>query len=203
MVCDIARLLFPRGGGRWRRAPSAKAGVGGLPGPRPHWGVLANPPQEKREWEAELVGEDVCIFEDIQQMGQDTAKCWQHGKRCPVQGVDLLIVGTSCKDISRASTGGPATSSEGPVFNREHSRGGSAQTYRGLMAYVRRHRPLLIIFENVDALDDACGGDGCPTNMDVICAEMSALGYDMQKLLTDASSFGLPQRRRTARERCR
>lgn len=108
-----------------------------------------------------------------------------------VKGVDLLIVGTSCKDLSRANSSAGAA---GPAFSHETTRGGSAQTFKGLVAYIRVHRPLLVIYENVDALDDNAA-DGALNNMDILCAEMSALGYDMQKLLTDAASFGLPQRR--------
>jgi hypothetical protein len=103
----------------------------------------------------------------------------------------LLIVGTSCKDLSRANSSAGAA---GPAFSHENTRGGSAQTFKGLLGYVRVHRPLLVVYENVDTLDDNAG-EGTPNNMDILCAEMSALGYDMQKLLTDAASFGLPQRR--------
>ena len=36
-------------------------------------------------------------------LGQETAECWVHGRFCLVPSVDLLIVGTSCKDMSRAN----------------------------------------------------------------------------------------------------
>ena len=40
-----------------------------------------------------------CIFEDISDLGAEHAKCWQHGEgTCKVPSVDLLIIGTSCKD---------------------------------------------------------------------------------------------------------
>ena len=137
------------------------------------------------------MSEDVCIFSNIQEMASREAPCWHHRKKCIVKGVDLLIVGTSCKDLSRANSSAGAA---GPAFSHETTRGGSAQTFKGLVAYIRVHRPLLVIYENVDALDDNAA-DGALNNMDILCAEMSALGYDMQKLLTDAASFGLPQRR--------
>jgi hypothetical protein len=45
-----------------------------------------------------------CIFQDICELGATVADCWQHGKKCPVPSVDLLVLGTSCKDFSRANS---------------------------------------------------------------------------------------------------
>ena len=85
-------------------------------------------------------------------MGAAQAECWEHGPgKCHVRSVDLLIVGTSCKDMSRANSG---TVRQELVLNSTESRGGSAQTFHGLMQYVERHRPLMIFFENVDAMED-------------------------------------------------
>ena len=65
------------------------------------------------------------------------------------------LVGTSCKDMSRQN----ATSARQElVLQAEKSKGGSAQTFQGLMRYVERHRPLMILFENVDAMDDVSLG---------------------------------------------
>ena len=93
-----------------------------------------------------------CIFTDIQDMGAAQAECWEHGPGCcHVKGVDLLILGTSCKDMSRAN---PGHVRQELVLNSKESKGGSAQTFNGLMSYVEQHRPLMILFENVDAMED-------------------------------------------------
>ena len=110
------------------------------------------------------MSEDVCIFSNLQDMASHEAPCWQHKKKCPVRGVDLLIVGTSCKDLSRANSSAGAA---GPAFSHENTRGGSAQTFKGLLGYVRVHRPLLVVYENVDTLDDNAG-EGTPNNMDIL-----------------------------------
>jgi len=74
--------------------------------------------------------DDPCIFMDICQLGGDHASCAVHGKQrattkasgrdstkvsdrargdqlavgnCPIPQVDILILGTSCKDMSRAN----------------------------------------------------------------------------------------------------
>ncbi|CAJ1455628.1 unnamed protein product [Effrenium voratum] len=79
------------------------------------------------------------------------------------------------------------------VLTQATSRGGSAQTFQGLLSYVEEHRPLLILFENVDSMDDKSGG---PTNLDLFLSELASRGYEGQTCMTDASQFGLPARRR-------
>lgn len=115
---------------------------------------LEGKPEPKLDAESLLKALDApCVFFDIQEMGAAQADCWEHGPgKCTVPSVDLLIVGTSCKDMSRAN----ATSARQElVLQAERSKGGSAQTFKGLMHYVEHHRPLMILFENVDAMEDA------------------------------------------------
>ena len=72
-----------------------------------------------------------CIFEDITDMGGRAAQCWQHDRKCAIKSVDLLVVGASCKDMSRANV-----NQRQFVLTQATSRGGSAQTFHGLLAYV-------------------------------------------------------------------
>ena len=92
-----------------------------------------------------------CIFKDIGDMSHAQAFCEVHNKECPVKSVDLLFIGTSCKDLSRANGHVDRTR---PVLAEAVSRGGSAQTFRGFVNYCEAHRPALILYENVDAIDD-------------------------------------------------
>ena len=87
----------------------------------------------KQTWINNLVNKgnhpgDVCIFADAQDMRGSTAKCVAHNKECTVEPVDLLIVGTSCKDMSRASTQVKAMRGT-PVLSKQHSLGGSASAF--------------------------------------------------------------------------
>ena len=70
--------------------------------------------------------------------------------------------------------------------------GGSAQTFRGLLAYLDRCPANVVIYENVDSMDE-CSGE---TNMDILLSEFSSRGYEGQRMTLDAHSFGLPQHRR-------
>ena len=133
-----------------------------------------------------------CIFEDIKDMGSDMSKCSLHGKECPVPSVDCLFIGTSCKDLSRANS---SVDKSKLVLAQESSRGASAQTFRGMLSYCEGHRPTLILFENVDAIDDKVSST-TETNLSLLMGAMKDLGYEGQKIMTDGQEFGLPCRRR-------
>ena len=119
------------------------------------------------------------------------ADCAAHGQKCPLPQVDLLVLGTSCKDMSRAN---PCQHKDSAVLSQQVSRGGSAQTFRGMLSDLQSKCPPLVLFENVDAMDDSKGTD--MNNMDIFLAETSARGYESQVCMTDAAEFGCSARRR-------
>ena len=133
-----------------------------------------------------------CIFEDIKDMGSEMSKCSLHGKECPVPSVDCLFIGTSRKDVSRANS---SVDKSKLVLSQESSRGASAQTFRGMLSYCQGHRPTLVLFENVDAIDDKVSSS-TETNLSLLMNAMKDLGYEGQKIMTDSQEFGLPSRRR-------
>ena len=136
-----------------------------------------------------------CIFDDITQLHWKEAKCCRHGGgACDVPSVDLLVVGTSCKDLSKLNHT-PAHDSNRPVLEQNSSRGASAQTFQGLLGYVRSHRPLFVIYENVDAISDQLSSTD-DSNLKVCLNEFCSLGYHSQPMMTDALEFGLPCHRR-------
>ena len=106
--------------------------------------------------------------------------------------MDILVVGTSCKDLSRANS---SVDQQKLVLAETQSKGGSAQTFRGFLAYCEGHRPKLIIYENVDSIDDKVSNT-TETNLSLLMKSMQDLGYQGQKVMTDAQEFGLPCRRR-------
>ena len=131
-----------------------------------------------------------CIYKDICEVGQAEARCWIHGASCRVPSVDLLILGTSCKDMSKANVN---RGRQDLVLEQRSSKGGSADTFQGFLKYLDAHRPLLVIFENVDSMDEAKGGQ---SNLEVLQAQLRARSYEAQVVMFDAVEFGLPARRR-------
>lgn len=143
------------------------------------------------DWMVQL-REKSCIFQDIKDLGEVEAGCCRHGKLCTVPSVDCLLIGTSCKDLSRANSSVDRTKL---VFSQDTSKGASAQTFRGMLAYCKGHRPGFVIFENVDSIDDKVTAN-TETNLSLLMNAMKDLGYEGQKVLTDAHEFGLPCQRR-------
>ena len=135
-----------------------------------------------------------CRFCDITDMGNRMSKCTAHGDKCFVPHVDLLVVGTSCRDLSKAN---PNKSKNQNVLQQATSRGGSAQTFRGMLAYLDAQRPPLVCYENVDALLEDSSSSGCGNgNFEVLLHEFHIRGYQAQATICEASKFGLPCRRR-------
>ncbi len=133
----------------------------------------------------------ICIFSDICEMHKEQSLCFTHGQECQVPYVDVLLVGVSCKDMSRASPNFAANKS---VLLQEQSTGGSAQTFRGLLNFVSAHTPSVVIFENVDSIDSDSGKG--KSNLDIVLAEFTNRGYEGQCCMCDSNHFGLPTMRR-------
>jgi site-specific DNA-cytosine methylase len=135
-----------------------------------------------------------CLFHRAEDMGKDIAMCAKHQKLCPVPDADIVISGTSCKDISKASN---VYKARDMVLSgaMESSVGGSVQTFMGLIAYLDKHVVSILLFENVDSLDDA-GDQVSDSNLDVACRQLAEVGFSLLSLLTDSKLFNLPQSRR-------
>ena len=144
--------------------------------------------------DSDYAARHVCIFEDIQALGQVTAKCVVHHQvgGCPVPEVDVFVCGVSCKDVSRQNS---RRDRKGLVFTQKESTGGSAQTWSGFKSFVSQRMPGLVIFENVDGLEDSVG-QNTQSNLDLVVSTMAEFGYEAQTFMTDAHEFGLPARRR-------
>ncbi|CAL1714237.1 unnamed protein product [Somion occarium] len=79
------------------------------------------------------------LFRDVCELGNSHATT-VYGALAPVPGdVDMLIAGTSCVDFSNLNN-------EKQGIN---DGGESSRTFQGMMSWVKRHRPPLVIMENV------------------------------------------------------
>lgn len=95
-------------------------------------------------------GQDlVCIFEDMCGLGSEVAQCRTHGRLCRVPGCDVLVVGTSCKDLSKMSN----KHINQLVLSLHASPGGIATAFRGLLGYVDSYAVDVVLNENSDNLD--------------------------------------------------
>lgn len=157
----------------------------------------------KRAWIHDIVnseraasGQDlVCVFTDIADMKKEFAHCTVHDRACPVPGCELLIVGTSCKDLSKMNRTVQKKPGK-PILSMATSPGGSAGTFRGLLGFLDNHHVDVVVYENSDMLDDKDGACGGNEEYDVFHAEMSARKYEGQNMVLDSSLFGSAASRR-------
>ena len=87
------------------------------------------------------------------------------------------------------------------VLQSVKSGGGSANTFRGFLAYLDSKAPDWFIWENVDSVaqssdEQASDKPVLASNLDVAIAEFTSRGYESQAYLLDAFDFGLPEVRK-------
>ena len=98
-----------------------------------------------------------------------------YGAEVPVPGnVDILVAGTSCVDYSN--------------LNNEkqdiYANGESGRTFRGMLGWVKNHRPPIVILENV-----------CSAPWDKVAAEFEGIGYSARSARFDTKQYYIPHTR--------
>ena len=153
--------------------------------------VINAPRRRRRE-------DTICIFDDITHMGGGEAYCYAHKCNCRIPHCNILVVSTSCKDLSNLSS----NRSNKPVLAGQQSPGGTADTFhKGLLPFLDACGPDLVFYENSDHLADAVAeskaSDGpSQSNLEVFHSEMSARYYEGQTWILNSLMFGVPQCRR-------
>ncbi len=114
------------------------------------------------------------LFRDVCELGGDKAHT-AYGARAVIPGdVDLLVAGTSCVDYSNLNN-----------EKKDIEEGGeSGRTFHGMMGWVKRHRPPLVILENV-----------CGAPWDKVVTKFEKVGYSAAHLRVDTKKFYIPHTR--------
>jgi site-specific DNA-cytosine methylase len=134
------------------------------------------------------------LFRDVCELGDDEAcvlyssqfpfviltyfmpsRTTAYGALVPVPGnVDMLIAGTSCVDYS--------------TLNNEKkdidANGESGRTFRGMLSWVQKHRPKVVILENV-----------CSAPWDRVVKKFSDIMYSAAHLRLDTKNYYIPHTR--------
>ena len=115
------------------------------------------------------------LFRDIRELCQGSATTAYGGVAEVPDSVDILIAGTSCVDnstLNRKRQDGQSGSGE------------SAQTYQGMMKWIEKSRPRVVLQENV------CGAPWPEMKVDY-----EKLGYHADFLRVDTKSYYIPHTR--------
>ena len=163
--------------------------------------------KDKQEWikgvtETERSPSDddrtrACLFSDISTICGDRAYCVTHDQECRVLQPDVLCLGTSCKDLSKQSKSFYKPK-ERMTLHEASSTGHSADTFWAFIEFIDARKPLIVVYENVDSMDDEQSDQKShvATNTELLMTELHNRGYEGQKFIPDALVFGLPSRRR-------
>ena len=156
---------------------------------------------EKEKWKKKFLQEVVfpvlshdaehgCLFSDMAGLKKKLAACDVHEKKCNLPAlVFLLMAGYSCKTLSRLNPNGCQ-----PGALRAGS-GSSGETCHALLDYLRIHRPVVCLLENVEEMGrDEDKSD----NVAFFLEKLEELGYVVASHVFDTANFGLPQHRRRA-----
>mmetsp|Transcript_22634 Transcript_22634/g.62827 ORF Transcript_22634/g.62827 Transcript_22634/m.62827 type:complete len:2149 (-) Transcript_22634:730-7176(-) len=114
------------------------------------------------------------LFRDIRELGGDKAFT-AYGSLVDVPGdVDMLVAGTSCVDYSNLN-------------NQKQdidAKGESGQTFRGMMGWVKKHQPPIVLLENV-----------CSAPWTKVQAYFQENGYSAQFMRVDTKQYYIPHTR--------
>ncbi|KAJ2934887.1 hypothetical protein H1R20_g2299, partial [Candolleomyces eurysporus] len=114
------------------------------------------------------------LFRDVCELGDGEAHT-AYGALAPVPGdVDMLIAGTSCVDYSNLNTQKQDIDANGE----------SGRTFRGMMSWVKAHRPPLVILENV-----------CSAPWDRVREYFEKIGYSAAWSRVDTKNYYIPHTR--------
>ena len=146
---------------------------------------------KKQEWLLSATHANTCCFTNIIDMKQEQAYCARHLKNCKIPRVNIIIVGLSCKDLSKMNINAKKHKS---ILSQQVSAGGTATTFRGLLAFLDAHGCDIILGEEVEELADMeTTGD---SNLNIMQCEISNRGFELQAVLVDNVQWGLPCRRK-------
>ena len=129
-------------------------------------------------------GPGPCCLVDIMSLPDGRCKCTNHNAECPVRGMDVLIVSTSCKDFSKMNN----TKHRFTILDGPDTPGGSVQHVRALCALMETHRPDIVLYENVVELMEE-KEDG--TDLNILLGRWDRMGYETKVVQGQSTVFGV------------
>jgi len=114
------------------------------------------------------------LFRDIRELGGDQATTAYGAKIDVPHDVDMLVAGTSCVDYSNLNNERKGLDAQGE----------SGQTFRGMMNWIRKSQPPIVILENV-----------CNAPWDQVAKRFNDEGYHAQFMRVDTKRFYIPHTR--------
>mmetsp|Transcript_43589 Transcript_43589/g.81366 ORF Transcript_43589/g.81366 Transcript_43589/m.81366 type:complete len:449 (+) Transcript_43589:68-1414(+) len=147
----------------------------------------------KQEWIKANFPNLEYLFGDVNELKTGFAFNHVDGEKVRVPAVDIVIAGFVCKSVSTENN-----DREKFANCIQEACGQTGETFNGVIGYVRKYKPSLVICENVKGLTmrtkDSAGNIQEPVIHDV-AASFRKSGYGFSYSVLDSRDFFLPQRR--------
>jgi site-specific DNA-cytosine methylase len=144
---------------------------------------------KKREWITDNFPDLPYLFGDIQELPTGTAFNYITGKAEEVPSVDILIAGFVCKSVSFENN-----DRDKYANCIKEACGLTGITFQGMIQYVRKFQPAVVICENVEGLVKK--NRGLEPVVHHVKDEFASSGYAFQHKVLDSRDFLLPHRRK-------
>ena len=142
----------------------------------------------KQDFLRQFVGPRL-VFEDAAAMGSQKAHDVISNTLQYIPAVDCMIAGFVCKDVSHMNR--HACSSKSCISEASKRTG---RTFQAVLQYCERHRPGVVILENVTAIEDI-DPESMQSNAEVCCSLLQGLGYQVFTKAMTPQLHGVPHRR--------
>lgn len=142
----------------------------------------------KREWIKENFPTLKLLFGDVNELKTGTATNWLTEEVVTVPKVDVVIAGFVCKSVSTENN-------EREKFSNciKEGCGKTGETFDGVIGYVKKYRPSVVIMENVKGL--VMKNKGAEPVIHHVSASFKRAGYAFDYKVLDTRDYLLPQRR--------
>eukprot|EP00490_Sorites_sp_Unknown_P017646 CAMPEP_0114659822 /NCGR_PEP_ID=MMETSP0191-20121206/18606_1 /TAXON_ID=126664 /ORGANISM="Sorites sp." /LENGTH=382 /DNA_ID=CAMNT_0001886177 /DNA_START=47 /DNA_END=1195 /DNA_ORIENTATION=- len=145
----------------------------------------------KQKWILQNFPDTKRLFSDIKTLKRNEVFNIVTQSKESVPSANIFITGFVCKSVSTENN-------ERKTYKNciDDATGETGETFSGMMSYVRKHCPMVVIAENVKGITQRIDGED-PVILQV-ADTMKRAGYHFAWRLLNTSDFGIPQ----SRDRC-
>ena len=143
---------------------------------------------KKQKWIVENFPGLEFLFKDIKTLKDKEVVNEVDGLRSRVAAADVFVTGFVCKSVSTENNNRHTYSN-----CIQEASGETGETFSGMLAYIKKHKPMVVIAENVKGI--TMKNKGSPPVIGQVVDEMRQAGYSFGWKILNTQDFLIPQNR--------
>ena len=143
---------------------------------------------KKRQWIRDNFPDLQLLFGDVNDLRNGEAMNYITNEMAEVPAVDIVVAGFVCKSVSTENNNRQDFSN---CINEESGKTG--ETFGGMMAYIAKYKPSMVVCENVRGI--SMWNNGAEPVIIHVEQKFVQAGYSFNHQILDARQYLLPQRR--------